>query len=136
MSKKVKVLYRKVAKYISFCGFFEEPSLSQNNWEETLNLFYPEQFREEYLGTDSHGDECYREIGCGFREGLSYEVIGGQDSLTVYLAKTSENPFVGHLVADCPQGNWVDSMWVKLDEEGNPVKAEENFNPNPVPQVI
>ncbi len=99
-------------------------------------MFYPEEIRKEYLGTDSHGDERYREIGCGFREGLLYKVIGRQDSLTVYLAEYPYNECIGHLVADCPQGNWVDSMWVKLDNEGNPVKAEENFNPNPVPQVI
>lgn len=130
----MKVLHRRV-KYISFCGFLEEPKFTEFE-QGLLAQSYPEQFHEECLGINSHDEEVYREIKCGFRDNLEYGVIGGQDSLTVWLAKLSENPFMGHLVADCPQGGWVESMWVLLDNEGNPVKAEGNFNPNPVPQVI
>lgn len=115
-------------KYISFCGYFEEP----DNVDE-LEKKYPETFREEFLGTNSHEEDCYKDINCGFREDLDYQHIANKDSLDVYLAVIDET--TGHLVADCPAGGWVNDCFVILDTEGQPVKANEE-NPNPIEQVI
>ena len=117
-----------IMAYISFVGFFDEPS------DPELKTRYPMTFQEIYEGTDSHGDERYRSVSCGFREGLKYECIGGVDSLTAYLATISDG--IGHLVADCPQGGWVDDCFVYLDDNGQPIKSEENYNPNPVEQLL
>lgn len=91
-------------------------------------------FQEIYEGTDSHGDERYRSVSCGFRDGLKYEAIGGVDNFTIYLATI--NASIGHLVASCPSAGWVDDCFVYLDESGHPIKSEENFNPNPVEQLL
>jgi hypothetical protein len=112
--------------YISFCGFLLEPEIDQ---QVVLNNEHPYK-SYPYNPLDGH-----YEVTTNFRVGLHYEPIGGQDSLTVFLAKT-DIPGVGHLVADCPQGGWANDCWVKLDEADNPLKQEDNWNPNPVPQVI
>lgn len=115
-------------QYISFCGTFNVPGNA-----DILSAQFPQQYDEIFEGTDSHGDDRYREVSTGFRDGLGYEAIDGKDSLTVYLAKVSGN--IGHLVASCPAGGWADETFVFLDESGKPVKAAENFNPNPVEQL-
>lgn len=115
--------------YISFVGFIQEPT---NHAE--LSEQYPQQFHERYLGEDSLGDFVYNHVGEGFRDGLEYSVIGGENSLTVWLAVVSDG--IGHLVADCPAGGWVDECFCVLDSDGKPLKSEDNYNPNPVPQVI
>lgn len=115
-------------KYISFCGTFNVPENSD------LETRYPMTFSETFEGTDSLGDHIYREVSNGFRQGLQYETIDGRDSLTVYLAKVSND--IGHLVADCPAGGWVDEAFVHLDASGNPIKSQDNWNPNPVPQLV
>ena len=114
--------------YISFVGFIQEPENI-----ETLQYTYLMGMQEVFLGENSHQEEVYDWKPTGFRDGLKYEVIGGQDSLTVYLATIDQN--TGHLVADCPEGGWVNDCFCVLDAEGNPVK-ENQFNPNPVEQVI
>lgn len=116
-------------RYISFCGVFSVPE----NFKR-LEAAYPLQYDEIFEGTDSHGDDRYREVSTGFRDGLNYEAIDGQDSLTVYLARIDGN--TGHLVASCPAGGWADETFVFLDESGAPVKSEDNFNPNPVRQLV
>lgn len=115
-------------QYISFCGTFNVPA----NANELAKLF-PIQYDEIFEGTDSHGDDRYRDVSTGFRNGLNYETIDGKDSLTVYLAKIDDS--TGHLVASCPAGGWADETFVFLDEGGNPVKSAENFNPNPIEQL-
>jgi len=115
-------------QYISFCGTFNVPA----NANELATQF-PIQYAEIFEGTDSHGDDRYRDVSTGFRDGLNYEVIDGKDSLTVYLAKIDDN--TGHLVASCPAGGWADETFVFLDRQDNLVKSSENFNPNPVEQL-
>lgn len=115
-------------QYISFCGTFNLPENA-----DALNERFPLEYDEIFEGTDSHGDDRYRDVSTGFREGLNYEAIDGKDSLTVYLAKVS--PGIGHLVASCPAGGWADETFVFLDEIGNPVKSADNLNPNPVEQL-
>lgn len=117
-----------MATYISFCGTFNVPQNADN-----LSSQFPLQYDEIFEGVDSHGDERYREVSTGFRDGLTYEVIDGKDSLTVYLAKVSAN--IGHLVASCPAGGWADETFVFLDGGGNPIKSAENFNQNPIEQL-
>lgn len=115
-------------QYISFCGTFNVPASSNE-----LAARFPIQYDEIFEGTDSHGDDRYRDVSTGFRDGLNYETIDGKDSLTVYLAKIDDK--TGHLVASCPAGGWADETFVFLDEGGNPVKSAENFNPNPIEQL-
>ena len=115
-------------QYISFCGAFNVPENA-----DALAVQFPLQYDEVFEGTDSHGDDRYRDVSTGFRDGLSYASIDGKDSLTVYLAKIDDN--VGHLVASCPAAGWADETFVFLDERGNPVKSAENFNPHPVEQL-
>lgn len=98
--------------YISFCGFFDVPDIN----------------------FDTQFPKIPEESARGFRKGLKYEQHEVRDSLTVYLAEIDEQ--FGHLVADCPNGNWVDSCFVFLDKNGNPIKSDKNFNPNPVPQLL
>jgi hypothetical protein len=97
-------------QYISFCGAFVLPS----NTDEL--------------------QETYQVDESGFCESLVYEAIGGKDSVTVFLSKINNN--TGHLVASCPDGNWADECFICLDNNGEPIKAEGNFNPNPVAQII
>lgn len=118
-----------MTKYISFCGTFETPE----NIDALLAQF-KSQYEEVFEGTDSHGNHYYREIPTGFRDGLNYNIIGGKDSLTVYIAKIDDN--TEHLVADCPEAGWVEETFVQLDEYGNPVKSPNNYNPNPFEQLI
>lgn len=115
-------------QYISFCGTFYVPQNAND-----LSSQFPLQYNEIFEGTDSLGDDRYREVSTGFRDGLNYEAIDGKDSLTVYLAKLSGN--IGHLVASCPAGGWADETFVFLDEHEQPVKSADNFNPNPVEQL-
>ena len=114
--------------YISFVGVMAVP-LQTVELEEA----YPLQYDEIFEGIDSHGDERYREVPVGFRNGLEYEAIDGRDSLTIYLAVIDEK--IGHLVASCPAGGWADECFVCL-VDGRPEKAVENFNPNPIPQLL
>lgn len=114
--------------YISFCGTFNVPA----NADELSSQFRI-QYDEIFDGTDSHGNDRYRDVSIGFRDGLTYEAIDGKDSLTVYLAKVSDE--IGHLVASCPEGGWADETFVFLDEAGIPVKSADNFNPSPVEQL-
>ena len=116
-------------QYISFCGTFNVPANSSE-----LAARFPIQYDEIFEGTDSHGDGRYREVTTGFRDGLNYEAIDGKDSLTVYLAKIDDS--TGHLVASCPAGGWANETFVFLDNGGNPVKSAENFNPNPIEQLL
>lgn len=95
-------------KYVSFCGTFLVPEIKESEF-------------------------AFEEGSC-FLEGYAYKQIGGQDSLTVFLTEVADG--IGHLVADCPANGWQDSTFVLLDEENLPIKSEDNFNPNPVPQVI
>lgn len=118
-----------MTKYISFCGTFDVPENSAALYDR-----FPLQYREIFEGTDSHGEDRYREVSTGFCDGLKYVVIDGENSLTVYLATVTNN--IGHLVASCPAGGWADETFVFLDESGNPVKSEENFNYNPVRQLL
>lgn len=115
--------------YLSFVGFFDVPQNIHVLYEQ-----HPLQTDKVFEGVDSHGVERYREVSVGFREGLTYKEIDSQDSLTVYLAKVSNA--IGHLVASCPAGGWVGESFVFLDEVGNPIKSSENFNPNPVKQLL
>jgi len=62
-----------------------------------------------------------------------YVTIDSMDSLEVLLCRVSDS--VGHLVADCQQGGWRETTFVCLDEGGNIVRPEDNFNPNPIPQL-
>ncbi|MER2626384.1 MAG: hypothetical protein ABTS22_20925 [Accumulibacter sp.] len=62
-----------------------------------------------------------------------YVTIDSMDSLEVLLCRVSDS--VGHLVADCQQGGWRETTFVCLDEGGNMVRPEDNFNPNPVRQL-
>lgn len=116
-------------QYISFCGTFNVPDA------DTLAAQFPLQYDEIFEGTDSHGDDRYREVSTGFRDGLSYEAIDGEHSLTVYLSKVPGTVNVGHLVASCPAGGWAHEAFVFLDERGKPIKSANNFNPNPVKQL-
>ena len=110
--------------YISFVGSFDELS----NLEE-LQTQYREQFD---VWTDNEDVEFSEPRG--FRNGLSYSSIGGQDSVTVYLAKVTDT--IGHLVVDCPAGGWVEECFCHINEDGEPVKSGDNFNPNPIEQII
>lgn len=121
-------LHTKPTQYVSFCGTFEVP---ENNNE--LSKKFPLQYEEIFEGTDSLGEDRYREVSTGFRDGLTYETINGKDSLTVYLAKIDDS--TGHLVASCRAGGWADETFVFLNEHGKPVKSANNFNPNPVEQL-
>jgi hypothetical protein len=112
-------------QYISFLGTFNVP----NNLKE-LHARFPLQGEEVFEGRDA-GNDCYRDW---FRENLSYQAIDGKDSLTVYLATIDAH--TAHLVASCPQGGWSEETFVFLDENGNPVKAADNFNPNPIEQLL
>lgn len=114
--------------YISFVGSFDElPNLDE------LQTQYPE--RIDYW---TELDYDYQDVECsaptGFRNGLSYYSIGGQDSVTVYLAKIDDK--IGHLVADCPAAGWVEECFCYLNEDGEPVKSGDDFNPNPIEQII
>lgn len=117
------------SKYISFCGIMSTP-----DWKTQAELVvkFPLKFVEKYIGTDSANDEHWETVPTGYREGLMYETIGGSESMTLSLSIISEE--IGHLVADCPDGGWVEETFVML-ENGSPVKASE-FNPNPIEQVI
>ena len=119
--------------YISFVGFLETPTEDSIS---ILNRVYPPALSEVLEGYNSHDEPVYKDYNEGFRAGLEYKEIGGKDSLTIYLAKLSAAPGIGHLVADCTPGGWVSDTFVNLDENGEPIKAAENFNPNPVEQVI
>jgi hypothetical protein len=114
--------------YVSFLGTFNVP----NNSEE-LHARFALQWEEVFEGRDSAGDDIYRDVTTGFRENLSYQAIGGKDSLTVYLATIDAH--TAHLVASCPQGGWSEETFVFL-ENGNPVKAADDFNPNPIEQLL
>ena len=122
-----------MATYISFVGLLETPTESDLL---TLNRVYPENISEVFQGYDTNGDPVYRDYNEGIRPGLNYREIGFKDSLTIYLAVIPGYAHVGHLVADCTPGGWVSDTFVMLDENGEPIKAADNFNPNPVEQVI
>lgn len=117
--------------YIAFVGFFKEvePSIVAN-----LNVQYPELFSQEYLGKNSFGDGVFQDNLAGYRGLLQYEQIDYRDSLTIYLARINEQ--IGHLVADCPEGGWVEECFVYLDSDGMPIKSDGNWNPNPIPQLL
>lgn len=114
--------------YISFCGTFNVPPNAKS-----LAMQFPMQYEEVFQGTDSNGDDCYKDVSTGFRSGISYESIDGKDSLTVYLAKIDDS--TGHLVASCPAGGWADETFVFLGQSGHPIKSAGNYNPNPVEQL-
>lgn len=99
--------------YIAFVGFFKEvePSIVA-----ALNVQYPELFSQEYLGKNSFGDDVFQDNPAGYRGLLQYEQIDYRDSLTVYLARINDK--VGHLVADCPEREWVEECFVYLDGDG------------------
>lgn len=122
-----------MATYISFIGFLETPSEDSIS---ILNRVYPPVISEVLEGYNSHDEPVYKDYNEGFRAGLEYTEIGGKDSLTIYLAVVPGYTHVGHLVADCTPGGWVSDTFVMLDENGEPIKAAENFNPNPIEQVI
>lgn len=113
-----------MATYISFIGFLETPTESEFL---TLNRVYPPNISEVFEGNDSHGEPVYKNYNEGFRGGLKYKEIGGKNSLTIYLAVIPGYAHVGHLVADCTPGGWVSDTFVMLDENGDPIKAAENF---------
>jgi hypothetical protein len=122
-----------MATYISFIGFLETPTESDLL---TLSRIYPPNISEVLQGYDSHDEPVYRDYNEGFRTGLEYKEIGGKDSLTIYLAVVPGYNHIGHLVADCTPGGWVSDTFVMLDENSQPIKAAENFNPNPVEQLL
>ena len=68
-------------------------------------------------------------------DGLKYKYIDGKDGLSIYLAIVDPKEGIGHLVADCLP-NWVEHTLVLLDQNENPVYDPENFNPNPVTQLV
>ena len=123
--------------YISFIGFLETPSEDSIS---ILNRVYPPVISEVLEGYNNHDEPVYRDYNEGFRTGLEYKEkykeIGGKDSLTIYLAVVPGYNHIGHLVADCTPGGWVSDTFVMLDENSQPIKAAENFNPNPIGQVI
>ena len=111
--------------YISFTGEFLEP-------------LYPYEKKglvmETYTQEEEWGNQIMEvEIETGFFTGLKYDQIGQKDSLTIFLAKVEGN--IGHLVADCPAGGWVEETFVFLDTNGMPIYASD-FNPNPIPRVL
>ena len=112
-------------QYISSVGTFNVP---ENH--SALDQNFPMGYQEIFEGIDSLGDECYREVPRGFREGLKYEAIDSNDWITVYLAVIDNQ--TGHLVADCLAGGWADEAFVIL-EHGHPVKAADNSQPKPYP---
>ncbi len=122
-----------MATYISFVGFLETPDEKSI---ESLNRIYPPVISEVLEGYNNHDEPVYKGYNEGFRTGLEYKEIGGKDSLTIYLAAIPGYTHVRHLVADCTPGGWVHDTFVMLDENGEPIKAAENFNPNPIEQVI
>lgn len=101
--------------YISFCGNIKTPISS-----EILEEQYP--VIENQNGAPT-----------GFRHSLDYAPFATKDSLTVYVARVQNS--IGHMVADCPAAGWHEDTFCFLDEDGAPVK-EDDFNPNPVPQLI
>jgi len=123
-----------MATYISFVGFLETPF---DRSIKVLDRIYPPNISEVFQGYDSHGEPFYQNYNEGFRAKLEYKEIAHKDSLTIYLAVVpGTKPTIGHLVADCTPGGWVSDTFVMLDENGEPIKAADNFNPNPVEQVI
>jgi len=93
--------------YISFVGFFDKLPNEQ---------------------------ELENQLQQGLFADLPQKCIGGQDSLSIYLTDLGNG--IGYLVADCPAGGWEDAAFVTLSNDGQPVKSEDNWNPNPVPQAI
>lgn len=119
--------------YIAFVGFFKEvdPKLVSSLNDECPVIINCHETGE----TDSIGCPIFKEEWTGFREGgLFYSQIDYRDSLTIYLARINEQ--IGHLVADCPEGGWVEECFVYLDSDGNPIKDDDNWNPNPIPQLL
>lgn len=131
-------------RYVSFVGFLVLPSnndqlekkypnntysYEESYWEVTGEEYDEE--REEWYDTE----EEFTRIITGEEEfkNLEYSIIDSQDSLTVYLSIIDEK--TGHLVADCPAGGWSTGTFVVL-ENGTPKKSENNYNPNPVRQLV
>lgn len=108
-----------MTNYISFVGYFD---VLPNEQQLT------KKYKRETRINDRDDIE-----DTGYLLDVKYQSIGGKDSLTVYLADLGDN--IGHLVADCSAGGWCDSAFVRI-QNGEPVKSELNFNPNPVEQVI
>ena len=126
------------ARYVSFVGFLVLPSNNQQ-----LEKEYP-KIKNYYEPNPLYGEECEewydesREIWTTqyvqekeFRQGLEYQSLDGKDSLTVYLAIIDHK--TGHLVADC--GGWSTGTFVVL-ENGRPKKSQNNYNPNPIEQLV
>lgn len=128
--------------YISFVGTVLLPT----NVEELKSKYSVATYQEDVLvrnreiGWDNDNNQIEIDSDywstetkeTGFRTDLDYNDVDGKDSLTIYIAVIDSN--TGHLVADCPAGNWVESCFVQL-ENGNLKKATENTNPNPVRQL-
>ena len=128
--------------YISFVGTVLLPT----NVEELKSKYSVATYQEDVLvrnreiGYDDDNNQVEIDNDywstetkeTGFRNDLEYKAVDGKDSLTVYIAKINDK--IGHLVADCPAGGWVESCFVQL-ENGNLKKATENTNPNPVRQL-
>tara|TARA_R110000787_G_scaffold285367_1_gene400802 strand:+ start:604 stop:1002 length:399 start_codon:yes stop_codon:yes gene_type:complete len=122
--------------YISFVG----QVLLPENIEELNSKYSVETYTEEILvrnretGYDEDNnkveiDNDYwstKKEKTGFRNDLDYNDVDGKDSLTVYIAVIDSN--TGHLVADCPAGNWTESCFVQL-QNGNLKKVTGNTNP-------
>jgi hypothetical protein len=119
-----------MTKYISFTGTFNVPT----NHEE-LNIQFPMTYYHRHLGLNSHNEEIIEEYEQGFRSGgLIYNSLySNLDGIDLYISVIENN--IGHLVVQCLNGGWNEETFCFLDENGMPIHAEDNFNPNPVPQV-
>lgn len=95
----IKITNKIFMPYISFLGFMKdvEPSIVAE-----LSIEYP---LVEWYNVQQPN-----------RSGLVYDQIDQRDSLTVYLARINDQ--VGHLVADCPEREWVEECFVYLDGDG------------------
>lgn len=71
----------------------------------------------------------------GYRRRLSYEkmAVAFDGALDIWVAKVSGN--IGHVVADCRPGDWIEDCFCLIGEDLLPIKASD-FNPNPVEQAF
>lgn len=106
--------------YLSFCGEFLVPE----NVEQ-LRVKYP-------MCWHVNGDD--KEVDDHYIVGFQYEHIDSRDSLCVSMAIVEDG--IGHIVADCSAAGWIESSFVLIDNNNNPIRPETNFNPNPVRQLV
>ena len=119
-------------KYISFVGTFDVPKIASELYSK-----FPMKYYQINEGENSHGEETITDMPEGFLEGLEYESVHSElDGIDLYLAKVPlpNLEIVGHLVVWCVAGGWNVETFCFI-KDGLPVKSENNFNPNPVPQA-